>query len=85
MKKTIYVIEDHGGDYDDAWTRTRPWAYATYEKAEGKLLARGWKKEDGWDGSAYYSNPLSNDTFDSYSNPYGARILEINYWEETQE
>lgn len=78
MKKSLFVIEDFGGEYEEAWTNIRPWGFATYEKAEKKLLSKKWTS----DGDGWFSNP--NNSYAKgiiYEETKGARILEINYWE----
>lgn len=75
-KKTIYVIEEHGGYYDTSWTKIRPWGFATHEEAEKKLLMKGWEKKS-WAYGSYYSNPQSGDYDASL-----AYIKEINIWEQ---
>lgn len=77
-KKTIYVIEEHGGYYDTSWTRVRPWGFKTYEEAEKKLLTKGWVK-NAWSYGDYYSNKLADGYEDREATI--AYIKEINVWE----
>lgn len=78
MKKSLFVIEQSGGSFEDSWKCLNNWGFTTYEKAEKFLFSRHWKRTKGYSGIIYES--MLPD-IDEYYDSYMARIIEINYWE----
>ena len=74
MIRSIFLITEYGGEYEDSWERTREFMFLTFEEAENQLLKKGWKKDErgGW---ITYQNPSSPNR--EYTNSYAAYYAKI--------
>lgn len=80
MVRSIFLITEYGGEYEDSWERTRNFGFLTFEEAEQQLLKKGWKKQVYWNGTNIsYENPYPDHW--SYS-PYYARIHEHKFYDK---
>jgi hypothetical protein len=81
MVRSIFLITEYGGVYEDSWEHTRNFGFLTYEEAEKQLLKKGWKKQRFLNDYTY-ENPQSQirEFNDSYE-PYFARINEHKFYD----
>jgi len=81
MVRSIFLITEYGGIYEDSWERTREFVFLTHAEAEQQLLKKGWKKQLSM-GSVSYEYPYRHDrNFNDYYESYFARIIEHKFYE----
>ena len=81
MVRSIFLITEYGGEYEDSWQNVREFGFLTYKEAERQLTEAGWKKKtsSGW---LTYENPLWKEWSSNSFTPSFADINEHKFYDK---